>query len=242
MISRIKFLICFLASLLTAIHLCVGQDTEEYDDDISEFWLDVNLNKALGDRWSVGGDVGVRTSFDNSIWRLIYLRPNVNYKFLPFFNVTVGIGSFNTFSNEFSDTYELRFYQDANFRGPKLGPFNFLHRIRFEQRFFHFSADELENDFSFRGRYLIGANSERFSLGGKKDWSAYLSLEPFFPLGKEVSELLANNFRWDTALVYNVSDNFRIELHYIHQTSKLFSDSDLNVREHIFRIRVFQRL
>ncbi len=242
MTTNRKFLISFLASLLLAVHLGTGQDIEEFDDDISEFWLDVNLNKALDDKWSVGGDVGVRTSFENAIWRLIYLRPNVNYKFLPFFNVTVGIGSFNTFSNEFSDTYEFRIYQDANFIGPKLGPFSFSHRIRLEQRFFNYSADELESDFSFRGRYLIGTRTDRFSLGGKKDWSGFLSLEPFFPLGKDINELLANNFRLDTALVYHVSAGFRIELHYVLQTSELFSDNDLDVREHIFRIRVFQRL
>ena len=89
---------------------------------------------------------------------------------------------------------------------------------------------------------MIATRTDRFSLGGEKDWTAFLSLEPFFPLGKGVNEILANNFRWDTALSYQVSENLRIELHYILQTSEIFSNNDLRVVEHIFRFRLFQKL
>ena len=222
--------------------MCLGQEVEDLDENYSEFWTDITFGKPLNDKWTVGGDVGFRTAFNNRNWKLFYVRPNINYKFFSFFDLTVGLGSFNTFSPDFFNTYEFRIYQDANFKGPKLGFFNFSHRIRLEQRFFTFSDSNLDNDFSFRGRYMIATRTNRFSLGGEKDWTAFLSLEPFFPLGKGVNEILANNFRWDTALSYQVSENLRIELHYILQTSEIFSNNDLRVVEHIFRFRLFQKL
>ena len=215
---------------------------EELDEDYAEFWTDITFGKPLNEKWTVGGDLGFRTAFNNRNWKLFYVRPNINYKFFPFFNLTFGVGSFITFSPDFFNTFEFRIYQDANFKGPKLGFFNFSHRLRLEQRFFNYSDSDIDNEFSFRGRYMIATRTDKFSLGGEKDWTVFLSLEPFFPLGKKVTEILANNFRWDTALSYQVSENLRIELHYIFQTSEIFSSNDLRVAEHIFRFRVFQRL
>jgi hypothetical protein len=56
------------------------------------------------------------------------------------------------------------------------------------------------------------------------------------------SKNIFNNFRWDTALSYQVNGTLRIELHYILQTSDIFSRSDLRVVENIFRLRVFKKL
>lgn len=242
MLSRYKHYLNFLICLLCIAHFCSGQDLEDLDEDYSEIWADLTLSKSLNEKWTIGGDIGYRAALNNTNWRQYYIRPNINYKVLPFFNLTMGVGSFNTVNDEIDNTNEFRIYQDGNFRGPKLGPFNILHRIRLEQRFFSFGDDTLDNEFSFRGRYLIGTRTDKFSLGGEKDWTAYVSLEPFFPLGKDISELLANNFRWDAALSYHVTAQFRIELHYILQTSEIFSNSDVKVIENIFRIRLFQKL
>ena len=212
------------------------------DGNYSEFWIDLTLSKPLDEKWTVGGDLGLRSALNNSNWTLFYLRPNINYKLFPIFDLTFGLGNFNTFNSEIYNTYEFRFYQDGNLHWPKLGIFNFAHRIRLEQRFFNFSGDQIENQFSFRGRYMISTRTDPFALGNKKDWTVYASLEPFFPLGRDVDELLASNFRWDAALSYQVSENLRIELHYILQTSEIFSNSDQKINENIFRFRVFQKL
>lgn len=238
---KTKYLI-FLVCLFTIVNFSIGQEDEDLDDNNSEFWTDITFGKPLNDKWTVGGDAGFRSALNNDYWKLFYLRPNINYKVKPFFNLTLGVGSFNTFNNEFSNTFEFRIYQDVNFKGPKLGPFNFIHRIRLEQRFFNFSADDIDNEFSFRGRYLIGTRTDKFGLGGEKDWTVFISLEPFFSLGSGITEILANNFRWDSALSYQVSEGLRIELHYVLQTSEIFSSNDLRVTEHIFRFRIFQKL
>ena len=240
--SSTKLLFIFLATALCTLHTSSAQEIFEIEDDYAEIWIDLTLDKNLSDKWTVGGDVGFRTTFNESIWKLFYLRPFVNYRFTNFFNLTGGIASFNTFSREFDNAYEFRIFQDANFEGPKWGPLNFLHRIRLEQRFFTYSGDRFENEFSFRGRYLIGFRTDPFSFGGQKSWMGYVSLEPFIPLGGEAPEIFANNFRWNGALAYQVSENLRIELHYVFQTSEIFSSNELRTREHILRFRVFQRL
>ncbi|MBT8181614.1 MAG: DUF2490 domain-containing protein [Eudoraea sp.] len=237
-----RFLLSLFLCFVIGVQMSMGQDIEELDKNYSEFWSDITFGKALNDKWTVGGDGGVRAAFNSGNFKLFYVRPNINYKVLPFFNLTFGLGSFNTFSSDYSNVFEFRIYQDANFRGPKLGPFNFMHRIRLEQRFFTFSDNDIDNEFSFRGRYLIGTRTDKFSLGGEKNWTVFVSLEPFFPLGKGVTEILANNFRWDTALSYQVSENLRLELHYVLQTSEIFSNSDTRVLENIFRFRIFQKL
>ena len=218
------------------------EEVVDPDVNYSEFWIDVTLGKALNEKWKLGGDFGFRTALNNSNWTLLYIRPNINYQLLPILDLTFGLGYFNTNNSDFSNINEYRIYQDGVLHWPTLGPFKFQHRVRLEQRFFNFTDGDINNDFSFRGRYMIGARSDRFSLGGEKDWTGFISLEPFFPLGKDVNELLANNFRWDFALSYQVSEKLRIELHYILQTSEIFSSSDQRIKENIFRFRVFQKL
>ena len=237
-----QFFIVFLIIPLLCTSISFAQDIEELDEPYTEFWTDITFGKPLNDKWTVGGDLGFRTAFNNSNWKLFYVRPNINYKFFPFFDLTFGVGSFNTFSSDFSNTFEFRIYQDGNFTGPKLGFLNFSHRLRLEQRFFTFADDDIQDEFSFRGRYMLAARTDRFAMGGEEDWTVFMSLEPFFPLGKEVTEILANNFRWDTALSYQVSEGLRIELHYILQSSDIFSRNEFTVVEHIFRFRVFQKL
>jgi len=239
---RMRFLLSLILCFFLGLEVTFPQDVEKIDENNSEFWADVTFGKALNDKWSVGGDLGFRTTLNKGNFKIIYIRPNINFKVLPYFNLTFGLASFNTFSSNFSNVFEFRIYQDANFKGPKLGPFNFIHRIRLEQRFFNFSASEINNEFSFRGRYLIGTRTDKFGMGGEKNWTVFVSLEPFFAFGNGVTEIIANNFRWDTALSYQVSENLRLEMHYVLQTSEIFSNSDTRVLENIFRFRIFQKL
>ena len=236
-----------IACLLLYLFLCLSstvlaQDVEDLDVNYTELWSDMTLSKRLNEKWAVGGDFGLRSAINNNNWWQFYIRPNVNYKLSPIYNFTFGVGTFNTFSSTVYNTYEFRIYQDANINWPKLGLFNFSHRFRLEERFFSFSNDDVSGEFRLRGRYLIGVRTDPFSMGGEQKWTVYGSLEPFFPLGSKATEILANNFRWDTALSYQATDKLRVELHYILQTSEIFSRSELRVVENIFRIRVFQRL
>jgi hypothetical protein len=235
--------VCFLFFILLCYnHSTLAQDTSDSDINTNQGWVDMTLSKKLSERWSVGGDFGYRTSLNNNDFRQFYIRPNLNYKLSKIFNFTLGIGNFNTFSEDLFNIYEFRVYQDANLKWPKLGVFNFFHRLRFEERFFNYSATTLDADFIFRARYLLGFKTDNFSLTGQKNWSVFLSLEHFFRLAQDSSEFLANNFRWDSALCYQATTELRIELHYILQTSQLFRFGNSRVVDNIFCLRFFSSL
>lgn len=206
----------------------------------TELWGDLTLYKKLNETWSVGGDLGLRTTSNGfKIWQF-YFRPAVNYILTDKISFAAGVGSFNTINSSAVNTYEFRVFQDVRINWPKLSIFNLVHRLRFEERFFSFSNDNIDSDFRVRGRYLIGLRTDGFSLGGAQNWSVFGSLEPFFSLSENLNEFVANNFRWDSALSYQINQNLRLELHYIHQTSEIFSNNNRRVVENIFRIRVFK--
>jgi hypothetical protein len=217
------------------------QNRIESDINSTELWGDMTLSKSLNENWSVGGDFGLRTGLNDSEFWLFYVRPNISYYAYANLKFTFGLASFNSFSENLFNTYEFRIYQDAVVQWPKLGLFNFTHRLRLEERFFSFDEASIGNDFRLRGRYLLGVRTDRFSLGGASKWSVFGSIEPFFRLNGE-DQFVANNFRWDTALSYQATEKLRIELHYILQSSEFFTNNKQKVVENIFRVRVYQQL
>lgn len=232
----------FLLLLLCGSNHSKAQNDVIQEDDFREFWTDITLFFPINEKLSIGGDAGIRGTFTNNVWRQFYIRPQIEYQLFPIFDLTGGIASFNTFNNDIGNAYEFRIFQDANLSWPEFKWVSVFHRLRLEQRFLNYQ-DDIESDFSFRGRYLIGFRSNNFSLfGGEKDFFALAMFEPFFPLGKDVTEVLANRTRWYFALGYEISENLRIELHYISQRSNLLSVDDLKTTESIFRFRVFQKL
>jgi len=239
--KRVCFLLINLFLLFQTTSIC-AQETINSNSETSEQWADMTLTKRLSEKWSFGGDFGLRTSFNNREFQQFYIRPRVNYRLTSRIDFSLGVGTFNTFRENLFNIYEFRIYQDANVKWPKLGMFNILHRIRFEERFFNYSTSTLNADFIWRARYMLGVRTDRFSMGGKENWSAFLSLEPFLRLVEDSNEFLANNFRWDTALSYQATEQLRVELHYILQTSELFNFVDTRVVEHIVRLRLFYRI
>ena len=201
-------------------------------------WTDITLTYFKTQKLTYGGDAGLRGIVSAKDWNMFYIRPTVSYTFSPMFKASGGIGSFNTINKEISNTYEIRFFQDAHVSWPNLGWVDFYHRFRFEERFFFYSS--LDNDFSVRGRYLIRARTIDFKLIGKSR-SFYLKAmwELFIPFDKSATELFVNNQRFYAALGQRVSDRFRYELYYIWQKSREFVDDGFETSENIIRLRFF---
>lgn len=215
---------------------CVAQ--QQGDNVDFQTWSDITLSYFLSQKLSIGGDAGLRGVISARDWNLFYIRPSINYRFSGVFRVTGGIGTFNTFNKEFSNSYELRFFQDAHIAWPDIGWVDFYHRFRLEERFFFYQT--LDSDFSARARYLFRARTINFKLiGNKKGYYLKAMWEVFVPLGNSAAELFVNNQRWYAALGFQPSDRFRYELHYIWQKSREFEDDGFRSTENIFRIRVF---
>lgn len=224
----------FTALLLSVCLSGFAQNSsEDIETNNSEIWTDFTLTKQLNEKWSLGGDIGYRTPISNSSFNTYYIRPFASYKFNSIYKLTGGMGSFNTF-RETANSYEFRLYQDLNINWPKLGIFNFTHRFRLEERFFFYSNNSVKDDIVVRGRYLISFRTDKFGIGGRKHWSVYVSLEPFFRF-TGVETFQANNFRWDTALAYHINEKWKVELHYILQNSEIFARNNIN--ESVFRLR-----
>ncbi|MBO3116125.1 DUF2490 domain-containing protein [Winogradskyella sp. DF17] len=229
------YLLVFMGAL---IH--IEAQTNDIDNINSlQIWGDITLKTQLTDNWSTGGDFGLRHSADHPLFWQFYLRPNINYKLTKRVNFSLGLGSFNTFIKDLFNTYEFRVYQDTNINWPELGFFSILHRFRFEQRFFNFSEKSIQNDSRLRARYLIGVKTGSFKLLGNKASTAFISLEPFFPLAGSKNNFAVNNFRWDTAISFQMNENLKLELHYILQTSNIPLLADKSVIENIIRCRAY---
>lgn len=216
----------------------LAQSTDKRVDYQS--WTDITLtyNKSL--KFSIGGDVGTRGIYSNRNWNQFYIRPTISYTISPLFKLAGGVGGFGTFT-PLNSTYELRLFQDYLFAWPKTGFINFNHRLRFEQRFFFYQ--NIENDFSMRGRYLIGVKTKGFKLIGKEK-NFYLSTmwEVFFPVGKIAPEIFVNNQRLYSALGFSKTKSWSFELHYIWQKSRLLSEDGFKSQENVIRLRVFHTI
>jgi len=162
--KRLYLFIFFIqAFLLRGIPSYSQQNGDRVD---FQTWTDITLTYFKTQKFSFGGDAGLRGIVSSKDWNSFYIRPTVHYKFTPIFKLSGGIGLFNTFNKSLNNTYELRFFQDLQISWPHIGWLDFYHRFRFEQRLFFY--ENLDNDLAVRGRYLIRARTTNFKLIGKK--------------------------------------------------------------------------
>lgn len=231
--------------ILTIVFSCqlFQKSLAQTSDKRTDFqtWTDMTLTYFKTQKFSFGGDLGLRGIVSHRNWNLIYIRPTVNYTFTPFFKLSGGIGSFNSINKSISNSYEVRFFQDFKFNWPDLGWIRFQHRFRFEERFFIY--ENIENTFSMRGRYLVTMKTNNFKfIGPRKEYYLAGMWEAFVPFGNSAPELFVNNQRWYAVMGYRASDTWRFELHYIWQKSRLFSDEGYRSVENVLRFRIFHTL
>jgi hypothetical protein len=204
-------------------------------------WTDITLTYFKSQKFSFGGDAGLRGIVSSKDWNLFYIRPAIHYSFTPTFKLSGGVGSFNTFNKTLSNISEIRIFQDAHISWPDIGWVDFYHRLRLEERFFFYQS--LENEVSLRGRYLIRARTMNFKfIGQKKMYYIKAMWEAFLPIGESATELFIHNQRWYAALGFQPSNRMRYEIFYIWQKSREFKDDGFSTSENILRIRFFYTL
>ncbi|BDD02401.1 DUF2490 domain-containing protein [Persicobacter psychrovividus] len=213
----------------------VAQADEKRTD--YQTWTDITLTYYHNDRLAYGGDIGIRGLISHQNWNSFYIRPTIHYKLSPYFKFSTGLGSFNTMDNSLSNTYEVRLFQDIRVYWPNISGINVSHRFRFEERYFMY--DDLDNEQSFRARYMLNLRTNNFRfIGPKKGYHVGVMWEAFVPIGKSAPELFINNQRWYAVFGYRSSDAWRFELHYIWQQSRLFEDDGFVSNESVLRFRI----
>ena len=97
-------------------------------------------------------------------------------------------------------------------------------------------------DFNLRGRYQLGVRSPNYDILFKNGIYLTGSVELFWNLEDSFTDKFVNRIRYDLGVGTQVSDAWRVQLHYVLQDGKaieqVFQDL-LDSEEHILRLRLF---
>lgn len=230
---------CFLVFL--AVQLSYRNVTAQEVDH--QLWTNYAVSVPVNEKFSYGGDAGIRGLVSNYDWNQVLIRPNVSYRFNYTFSVSPAMAWFGTFNNNASNVNEFRLHQDFNAKWPDLGPVEFFYRIRIEQRWFFYENPDLDNTFNWRFRGLIGMETEDIKVfGPKRPIYFQLIYEGFSTADRSAPEIFVNQTRFHMAMGHRLSNKFRYELHYIRQGSRLLADDGIDVSTNIYRLRLFHRI
>lgn len=200
-------------------------------------WYTYNLNLNLSEKVSFFG------SYDHR--RFIPDRPNQNHTVLLFtyklndeWKIGVGYVFFELFLPQTINTpvelvpHEHRPFQQL-IRTTKLtDDLTLSTRFQFEQRFFQrIENNKLtdENNFFLRFRLRAGLNYNLFRFfSEKKNIGLYLNNETHVQIGKEVVFNTFDQNRFQFGLSYNINDNFKVNVGYLHwyQETNQFIDNE----------------
>lgn len=216
---------------------CFGQQVE------NQLWADYNLTVLINDKWTYGGDAGIRGLISNYDWNQLMIRPNIKYRFNYTFSTSPAIAIFSTFNKDAGNVHEFRIHQDFNAKWPDLGIVEFFCRVRLEQRFFFYENKNIPNDFDLRLRGLVGMETADIKLfGSSKPIYFQFIVEGFSTNEQTAIEVFINQTRLHLAMGHRLSENLRYEIHYIRQASRLLVEDGLEASNNIFRLRFYHRL
>ena len=231
----------FRVLMLCAILLFPGYiNSQEVDNQL---WLNYSVKIKTGSDFSYGGDAGLRGVWSNYDWNQFLFRPTVNYKINQTYTAALAVALFQTWNKDYPNITEFRIHQDFSFEWPQTQWFSVFGRVRLEERFFSYQKDELPNEFRVRGRLLLGIQSQDLTWFGEKR-PIYLQTlyEGFQTLGKDDTDFFINQNRFHIALGHRVASNWRYEIHFIRQGTRIYPQNELKVSQHIFRLRVFHTI
>jgi hypothetical protein len=179
----------------------------------------------------------------DSDFTLLYFRPSVRYRAKPWFTIHGGVRFFKTFVDDGDDTFEIGPWQGLRFLWPKIGNYAISHYFRLEERMIWRTQGESDFDFNLRGRYQVGVRSPNFDILFKNGIYLLGSVEFFWNLEDDFTDNFANRIRYDAGVGTQVSDAWRVQLHYILQDGRAIEDDlfqdPFDSDEHILRLRLF---
>ncbi len=238
--KRLQIYLLFTVFALTEICEKDHAYAQEVDN---QFWINYAVSIPINNKWSYGGDMGLRGFISNYDWNQILIRPNVTYRINNTFGVSPAIAWFSTINKGGGNVNEFRIHQDVTAKWPDLGFMEFFYRVRLEQRFFFFEDEQIENRFNLRLRGLIGLETADIRLGNSKRPIYFQSIfEGFTTVEQSAEEVFVNQTRFHLAFGHRLSNTFRYEIHYIRQGSRLSAEDGINISQNIYRLRFFHRI
>lgn len=111
----------------------------------------------LNEKWVCSQDVAWMHSFETPVLNRYFLRSQFSRQLSGLVSVDGGLITIYTQSEDDNDAIELRPWVGTKLRWPSFWRFNFVHYLRFEQRFRHtMGINDWENN--FRMRYKLSAS------------------------------------------------------------------------------------
>lgn len=190
----------------------IAQDTTFYE---KQTWGMAFINWRLNEKWGYNQDIGVMHTYETPSFTRFFLRSQINRQFSGLLSLHGGLVFLYKINEGDNNAIELRPWLGTKVRWPSFWRVNFVHYLRFEQRFRHINnIDDWENDFRMRYKLSTSIPINHASL---TDRTFYTSLAyEFFSESFDVDIRFtqADVHRFDVGLGYrqNVKNSYEAAL------------------------------
>ncbi len=205
-----------------------------------QIWTDFDPSFNLSEQWKIGGDLGYRIE-PAANFHVAYVRPGINYKPNKIINFTIGVANFNSWEAGAFVKREIRTFQFIAVSWPKIGNFQFKHRLGLEQRWFYLAEFNLDK-YVNRSRYYLELKSPQFNVFNiKAPFFLTANLEILRDLNDNEFGRLVDHNRYTLGIGNHITDSFRAEVRFklINTVDPLTNSF---IREiNVLRIRLYYR-
>jgi len=235
LISRILILFFFSVFFLPTF-------SQEDDKKIvtNQVWLDYYMYFYFKPKWEYYGDAGYRFLPKSFQWQTVHIRPSIRYLVNSTWEIHGGIGLFQTFNKNASNSFEIRPWQGVRAKWPSFDPVYFSHYFRLEERFFIPQGSPMEYNFRFRYRLGVKIYVYRSPNGGNIFIPGYA--EAFVNFGKQIEEVFSNRARFAVGLGYKTAKEWTFEFHFVGQNAKTGRDEQFETADRLFQFKIRRHL
>ena len=224
--------------LLLSINAFSQQDNEKIITN--QVWVDYYQHTYFKLKWEYYGDAGYRFLANDFSWHMIHFRPSIRYIASDFWEALGGIGFFQTFNKDNTNTFEIRPWQGARIKWPSYKSFLFSHFIRLEERIILPKGYAAE--FNMRFRYRLNLNINIYK--SNKDDLLFIPIyaEWFLDAGQKIHEIFSNRSRYAIGLGYRIPKDWIFEFYFVRQNSKLMDDEEFGTVDHLYQFKIRRNL
>ena len=207
-IFRITFIIVIFISLIFSWIQVNAQEEPGFE---KQLWVAAFFNFRLDDKWIYNQDAAYQHSYETPTFTRIFLRSQISRQLTGAVSLHGGLNFLYKFNEVENNALELRPWVGSKLRWPYFWRIDFVHYLRFEQRFEHtMYVNDWENN--FRVRYKLSSNIplNHESLVNKTFYGV-LAYEFFSSsFGDDIRFTTASTHRFDVGLGFkhNVKNSY----------------------------------
>lgn len=229
--SRFMVLVFLLLSQAEKI------SAQEETATTTQLWLFWNHTQSFTPRFRYIGDIGYKQELPYGAWMRMNFKPGFEWSVGSIMDLAGGFGFYYTMQEIIPNSFELRPWQGLKLDWPSLGRFNFDHNARFEQRFNRSIGTFEQWRFVLRTRYRLNVIFPINKPGiYDRTFFARANAEFFLNLGKSIEERFVNKNRYTMGIGYRFNSRWRLEMYYLAEQARAFSEEGFRVNSHIFQV------